>query len=148
MSESDAKMPAPPPGDKPPGYGNPPMVQRFKTSGNPRGRPKGSRNRKTIVAEVANEMHTVVENGKRQSRSTLELVLLRLRNMALEDKNVRAFKEFHRLIKFRDPQAPVDDNVGYLLAPADISPEEWKRKMVEVAKTARHPSEYKDDDDF
>jgi hypothetical protein len=66
--------------------------------------------------------------------------------MALEDRNVRAFKELHRLIKFRDRQEPDDDNVGYLVAPADISPEEWVREMTKKNETARHPSEFTDDD--
>ena len=59
------------------GYRKPPMRRRFKVSGNRKGRPKGAKNRKTIVQAVADEMHTVIENGKRRKRSTLELVLLR-----------------------------------------------------------------------
>ncbi len=104
------------------GYRKPPMRRRFKASGNPNGRPPGSKNRKTIVKAVANEMQSVRENGKWQRRSTLELVLLRLRNMALEG-NVRAFDEFHRLIKAYGPQ--VADGVGgYLVVSATATEEE------------------------
>ncbi len=92
-------------------------------AGNPKGRPKGAKNRKTIVKVVANEMHSVTEAGKRRRLSTLELVLLSLRNMALEGKNVRAFDELHRLIKVYQPQE-TDDNCGYLVVPAVKTPEE------------------------
>ncbi len=95
-----------PPAHEEVGYGKPPTRRRFKKSGNLKGRPKGSRNRKTIVKAVANEMHTVLENGKRRRRSTLDLVLLRLRNMALKEGNDRAFEEFHRLIKAYQPWRP------------------------------------------
>ena len=72
-----------PPAHEEVGYGKPPTRRRFKKSGNSKGRPKGSKNRKTIVKAVANEMHTVAENGKHRRRSTLDLVLLSLRNLAL-----------------------------------------------------------------
>jgi len=105
------------------GYRKPPTERRFKQSGNMKGRPKGSKNRKTIVREVALEAHNIVENGRRRRLTTIELVLLCLRNMALKDKNARAFEEFHRLIKAYQPQA-ANENAGYLVVPAPITPEE------------------------
>ncbi len=121
------------------GYRKPPMQRRFKKSGNSKGRPKGSMNRKTIVKAVANEKHTVLENGKRQRRSTLELVLLRLRNMALEDKNVRAFEELHRLIKAYQPQE-AGDGLGCLVVPAEMTQEEWIAEQMEKNKHRKRPS--------
>jgi Family of unknown function (DUF5681) len=108
------------------GYGNPPMVQRFKESGNPDGRPKGSKNHKTIIREVMQEMHVVNENGKKVRRSTLKLVLYRLRNLAFEGKNAAATREFLRLLEKYRPQAPAG---GVLVVPAPVSPEEWMAKM-------------------
>ena len=128
-----------PPAHQEVGYQKPPMCRRFKKSGYPSGRPKGSKNRKTIVKEVAIEMHVVRENGKRRRLSTLELVLLSLRNMALEGKNVRAFEEFHRLSKVYQPQA-TNDNVGYLVAPAEMTPEEWMADQEEKNKHRMRPS--------
>jgi hypothetical protein len=127
-----------PPAHEEVGYQKPPMCRRFKKSGNPGGRPKGSKNRKTIVKEVAKEMHVVRENGKRRKLSTLKLVLFSLRNMALEGENVRAFDEFHRLIKVYQPQATTD--LGYLVAPADMTPEEWKAEQREKNKHRKRPS--------
>ncbi len=121
------------------GYGKPPMEKRFKKCGNSEGRPKGSKNRKTIVKEVANEMHSVTVAGKRRRLSTIELVLLRLRNMALEDNNARAFAEFHRLIKAYQPQE-ADGGLGYLVVRAIMSEEEWDAEQEELNKHRKRPS--------
>ncbi len=128
-----------PPAHEEVGYGKPPTRRRFKKSGNLKGRPKGSKNRKTIVKAVANEMHTVIENGKRRRRSTLDLLLLRLRNMTLEEGNDRAFEELHRLIKAYQPQA-TNDRVGYLVVPAEMTQEEWVADQMEKNKHRKRPS--------
>ena len=128
-----------PPAHEEVGYGKPPTRRRFKKSGNSKGRPKGSKNRKTIVKAVANEMHTVAENGKRRRRTTLDLVLLRLRNMALAEGNDRAFEELHRLIKAYQPQE-TNDRVGYLVVPAEMTREEWVAEQMEKNKHRKRPS--------
>ncbi len=123
MSNRDNDGPERPPAQEEVGYRKPPMYRRFKKSGNLKGRPKGAKNLKTIVKTVADEKHTMLENGKRR-RSTLQIVLLCLRNMALEGTNVRAFEEFHRLTKAYQPQE-ADDHVGYLVVPAPLTNEEF-----------------------
>ncbi len=130
-----------PPAHEEVGYGKPPTRRRFKKSGNLKGRPKGAKNCKTIVKAVANETHTVLENGKRRRLSTLDLVLLRLRNMALEDKNVRAFEEFHRLIKTYQPQETNDD-AGCLVVTAEMTQEEWVARQEELNKHRKPPPGY------
>ena len=102
-----------PPAHKAVGHGSPPRQRRFKESGNLKGRPQGTKNRKTIVKAVANEMHSVTESGKRRRLSILQLVLLSLRNVALGGKNVRAFDEFHKLTKAYQPQEAGGD-LGYV----------------------------------
>ena len=58
------------------GYCKPPKDSQFgPESGNPRGRPPGSKNRKMIVKEIASEMHQIEEGNKQVRRSTLELVV-------------------------------------------------------------------------
>ncbi|NQV43938.1 MAG: hypothetical protein HQ501_03475 [Rhodospirillales bacterium] len=104
------------------GYCKPPTRRRFKKSGNPNGRPKGSKNRKMIIKEIANEMHNVGQDGQRQS--ILNLVLRQLRNMALGGKNDRAFAEYHRLLQAYQPEV-VGGDAGCLVAPAELTPEEW-----------------------
>ncbi len=106
------------------GYGKPPMKRRFKPdqSGNRRGRPRGSKNRRTIVREIMNEMHIFTEDGRRRRRSTLELMLLALRNRAAEG-NVRAFRAYKKLLAKYEPQ-DTHSNLGYLVVPATLTPEE------------------------
>jgi len=110
------------------GYGKPPMVRRFKCDpfGNPTnksGRPKGSKNRKTMVREIAHEMHTVTENGRKRRRSTLELILLKLRNKALTG-NVRAYRAYCEFLEKYEPQNAGSD-LGFMVAPAEMTQEEW-----------------------
>jgi|HubBroStandDraft_6_1064221.scaffolds.fasta_scaffold151542_2 hypothetical protein len=59
------------------GYGRPPVHTRFKpgSSGNTKGRPKGSRNVKTVVEKVLNEKITLRENGKSRKATKLEAML-------------------------------------------------------------------------
>jgi hypothetical protein len=68
--------PAPDQGHKV-GYGRPPLESRFKpgTSGNKKGRPKGSRNAKSIVEEVINSPVTIKENGKARKTTKLRAVI-------------------------------------------------------------------------
>jgi len=69
-------------------------------------------------------MHSVTEGGKKVRRTTLELVLLRLRNMALQDKTKPAVAEYDRWLDKCEP--PISNVMaGVLVVPAEISAEEW-----------------------
>ena len=68
------------------GYCKPPVATRFQKgrSGNPKGRPRGSRNAASIISEVAN-MPVQVKIGTRNRKvSTRQAVLMQLRNGALK----------------------------------------------------------------
>ncbi len=122
------------------GYGKPPLIRRFKSgqSGNRRGRPRGSKNRKTIVREIAHEMHAVTEDGQRRRRSTLALMLLALRNRVAEG-NVRAFRAYKKYLAKYEPQE-THSNAGFLVAPAELTLEEYleKGEKLNVKADARH----------
>jgi len=62
------------------GYGKPPHHTRFKKgqSGNPRGRPKSSKNLTTLLGEALNEPVIVAENGGRRKITMREAIIKQL----------------------------------------------------------------------
>jgi len=73
------------------GYGRPPRHSQYKPgqSGYPTGRPKGSRNFKTAVKAALKALVKVTCDGKSRKVSTMDAMLLRLKDMALGG-NLRA----------------------------------------------------------
>ena len=72
-------------GDDKTGYGNPPKHTRFKKgqSGNPKGRPKKSKNVKTVLKEVLDKPIQITFDGKTETVSILEAIIKRLSIKAL-----------------------------------------------------------------
>jgi hypothetical protein len=64
------------------GYGKPPPQNRFQKgqSGNPKGRPRGSRNLSTIMERALNEKVTIKENGRQRSITKREAAVKQLAN--------------------------------------------------------------------
>ena len=67
------------------GFGRPPIEHQFKAgrSGNPKGRPKGSRNFSTDLKRMLDMTVPVEQDGKRRRVSTLPAAFLRLREKAI-----------------------------------------------------------------
>ncbi len=86
------------PNDYEVGYGRPPKEGQFVKgqSGNPKGRPTGSKNTATMFNEIARESITVTENGRTRTMTRLQAVLHRTMNLALSGDH-RAMRDIVRL---------------------------------------------------
>ena len=75
------------------GYGKPPRDAQFPAgkSGNPKGRPKGSRSVGAVLKDIMRQKIAVTENGKTRRISALEVMLRRLANDAMRT-DLRALK--------------------------------------------------------
>jgi hypothetical protein len=81
--------------DAPPGivgYGQPPVATRFKpgSSGNPKGRPKGSQNLKTLIKQAMTARISVQEGTTTRRVSKIEGVVLRQLQSALKGSDKAA----------------------------------------------------------
>jgi hypothetical protein len=76
------------------GYGKPPTETRFVkgASGNPRGRPKGSKNVFSVMQKAARERITVTQNGRVRTLTKLEAGATQLSNKAAGG-DLRAIRE-------------------------------------------------------
>jgi len=125
------------------GYKAPPAEHQFKKgrSGNPRGRPKGAKGKRQIAEKVLLEKHEAVEGDRKIQRTTLELILLTLRNKSFEGSN-RAFKDLEKLAAKYDPQ-PLTQRAGILLVPGRLTMEAWDARFSEK----RDPTQYDPDEE-
>ncbi|MGE4061710.1 MAG: DUF5681 domain-containing protein [Sphingomonadales bacterium] len=97
-----------------------------------RGRSKGPRNTSSILKQVLDEKHLVTDqDGKRERRTALELLLEQLRNKAIGG-NQPAFKLMEQLLNAGGASVVV---AGYLVVPETLPLEEWV-KREEVKRSA------------
>ena len=86
------------------GYGKPPASTRFSKgwSGNPKGRPKGSKSLKTLIQEELDEKITILVNGKKKRITKAQALVKHAVNLALTKNDpkmltaIGAFKEDDR----------------------------------------------------
>lgn len=80
------------------GYGKPPKSGQFRPghSGNPKGRPPGTKNLKTDLKEEAELLHTITHQGKQVQISQQRIVVKRLYEKAMQG-DVRAIERICEL---------------------------------------------------
>lgn len=99
------------------GYGRPPKSGQFRPekSGNPNGRPKGSRNLATNVRAVLGRKIPVLERGQRRSMSAVEAILHRYLEMAIKG-DVKAGAFLLNLLDRFQPAETADEAADLLSA--------------------------------
>ncbi|PZF75874.1 hypothetical protein DK847_16775 [Aestuariivirga litoralis] len=122
------------------GYGKPPKANQFQpgTSGNPKGRRKGSRNLKDFAREELDRKQRVTADGKMRSLSNREIIVLAQINKARKGDS-KAFREILALDE--GLQADVEKHMGR----TDLSPDERKILEAHLAYLKNKPSEAGDD---
>lgn len=112
------------------GYGKPPRHTQFKPgqSGNPRGRPKGSRSLAATVRKVLGRKIPVIERGQRKLVSADEAMLHRYLEMALKgDVKAGAFL-FGFLERFQPAEADDAEPEALSEGEKEVLAELFKRK--------------------
>lgn len=99
------------------GYRRPPETTQFKPgeSGNPKGRPKGSRPVGTLLQDILQQKIAVTENGKTKRIPVLEVMLRRLANDAMRGEQ-RAIKFLMQLLEQYRDSAQTNLALGEMLA--------------------------------
>jgi hypothetical protein len=103
------------------GYGKPPRHTRFEKgrSGNPAGRPPGSKNFRTLISAALDEKVQIVENGRRRQISKREVIAQQLVNKSA-GADLRATKILFDMFKDEgDPAEGDSANHPALLEPVD-----------------------------
>jgi Family of unknown function (DUF5681) len=128
-------------GDHECGYGKPPKHTQFRKgrSGNPKGRPLGSRNASTLLDEALKERVMVSENGGRRREITkLEAILKQLVNKAAQgDPRATRLLLAHQIPRIEEHEASRSATAERSPLPPPPSPEEQRRRDLEIAKILR-----------
>jgi hypothetical protein len=118
------------------GRGRPPREHRFKkgSSGNPRGRPKGSKNLKTYVTKAAREKVSVRQNGKSKRIPKIEATIAQLSNKAASG-DPRSMEQFINRVEKVEMDTAAERPAAYPLSELDreVINEMYRRmKLCEV----------------
>jgi hypothetical protein len=133
------------------GYGKPPRRAGFQKgrSGNPKGRPKGSKNLATLLGQALDEKVHITEDGKRRRITKRELVIRQLVNKSAA-ADLRAIKQLTDIVEGviaelrkrieRDIRAKlVAETTSLIVAPAD--PRDGQRHASFETAATRLPQE-------
>jgi hypothetical protein len=122
------------------GFGKPPKHTRFRKghSGNPKGRPRGSRNASTLLDEALKERVTISENGRRRKVTKLEAILKQLVNKAAGgDHRATQLLLANQIPKIEEHEASRSAMAERSPLPPPPSMEERRTRNLEIAKILR-----------
>jgi Family of unknown function (DUF5681) len=118
------------------GYGRPPKHRQFRKgqSGNPNGRPRGSRNASTLLDEALKERVVVSEAGRRRGMTKLEAILKQLVNRAAQgDHRATQLLLAHQIPRIEEHEASLSKMTDRMPLPPPPSAEEKRRRALEIA---------------
>ena len=118
------------------GFKQPPKARQFKPgqSGNPRGRPKGTRNLSTDLTDILGRRVSIREDGKERRISRQEALLLSLYNKALHG-DVRAATAIIGMLSKLAPSSAQAPESQSLSQDDELVVAEFLRRQMTSAKT-------------
>jgi hypothetical protein len=132
--------------DKPqngPGRMPPPVEHRFLkgSSGNKRGRPKGSIDLKKLTRKVALKKHRIVVNDRPIRKTLFQLVIETVVRGAAS--GAPSMVSLHNEIRAKvRPMEEKQQHCGFLVVPEGLPAEEWKAKEEARTADAQDPTTY------
>jgi hypothetical protein len=118
------------------GYRRPPRATQFNKgeSGNPRGRPKGSRNIGKVLLDVTGQKIAVTENGRTRRMPALEVMLRRLASDAIKNDQGALQLFFSLVDRYADlTETVVAPNIDDVLAEDREILERYLKKLSPLA---------------
>jgi hypothetical protein len=116
------------------GYKKPPSYTRFQPgrSGNTRGRPKGSRNFSTAIAQELDSRIDVTENGRRRRISKREAIVKQAVNKAASGDSKATIIVLNEARQY-------ETNVQSVLSPSLLITPEDQNVMANIVRRIRQP---------
>ena len=116
------------------GYGKPPRHTRFRKgqSGNPRGRPPGAKNLKTLLNDALNEPVIVTENGGRRKLTKRQAIIKQVVNQSTKG-DWPAIKILLGLVReIEDQSDPASPETSSFTAPDEKIIEQLRAQFSEA----------------
>lgn len=118
------------------GYRKPPRHSRFRKgrSGNPKGRPRGSKNSATLLKQALGEHVIVTENGRRKTATKLEVIFKQLVNRAAQGDHRATQLLLNYYLPSVEARLEASATNGRSALPPPLSPPERQARERAIAK--------------